>query len=209
MNTHQPRAQDKLSPDSSTEQDVAGSESAVDHLPRDDGYLVAQAQQGHLDAFETLVQRYSTLAYRVAMRFVDDHFEAQDITQESFVTAWKSLPDFRSDASFSTWLYTIVTRRAIKTRTRSHRDATLELDDTHPTESYGPADSTSRQQSAEAVATAVSLLPTPQRIAIVLHHFEGLSYAEIASITATSVPAVRSHLFRARRTLAATLGQWR
>ncbi|MCW2528112.1 MAG: polymerase sigma70 factor [Pseudonocardiales bacterium] len=175
----------------------------------DENHLVACARQGDLDAFETLVQRHSAMAYRVAMRFVDDHHDAQDVAQEALMSAWQTLPDFRTDSSFSTWLYTIVTRKALNKRTRGPRETIVELSDTVPDHGHGPAESASRNQSADAVAAAVADLPPAQRVAIVLHHYEGLSYADIASITATSIPAVRSHLFRARRTLAATLRQWR
>ena len=61
----------------------------------------------------------------------------------------------------------------------------------------------------DAVTAAVTALPPPQRVAIVLHHFEGLSNAEVADITGSSIPAVRSHLFRGRRTLSKTLAEWR
>ena len=61
----------------------------------------------------------------------------------------------------------------------------------------------------DAVADALGALPFPQRTVVVLHHFERLSYAEVAEITHSSVPAVRSHLFRARRTLGKKLAEWR
>ena len=66
-----------------------------------------------------------------------------------------------------------------------------------------------RDLTVDAVTDAVAALPPPQRIAIVLRHFEGLSNAEIARITGSTIPAVRSHLFRGRRTLSQTLEQWR
>lgn len=61
----------------------------------------------------------------------------------------------------------------------------------------------------DAVTNALAALPFSQRVVSVLHHLEGLSYAEVASVTRSTVPAVRSHLFRARRTLATTLEEWR
>jgi RNA polymerase sigma-70 factor (ECF subfamily) len=66
-----------------------------------------------------------------------------------------------------------------------------------------------RNLAVNAVDDAIANLPVPQRVVIVLHHFEDLSYDEIATITSSTVPAVRSHLFRARRRLAMTLAEWR
>ena len=73
----------------------------------------------------------------------------------------------------------------------------------------GPADRVQEALAADAVSKAVAALPPAQRVALVLHQFEGLSYRQIADITHSTVPAVRSHLHRARRTLASTLRDWR
>ena len=170
----------------------------------DEDYLVDQARKGFLGAFETLVERYGPLVYRVAMRMVNDEHGARTITQDAFVVVWRTLPGLGRDASFATLLYTVVTREAVYFDTRSGRGRNATLPHAKPPENRDPAGSARRQQ---AVDTAVAALPPAQRVAMVLHHFEGLSYADVASITATSVPAVRSHLFRARRTLVTTLGQ--
>ncbi len=175
----------------------------------DDSYLVARAQEGYLDAFELLVDRYAPLAYRVAQRLVADHHDAQDVTQESFVAAWEGLARFRGESAFSTWLYRIVTRRALNKLTRGHSRHVVDLLDDVPDRADGPADTALRSHAIDAVSAAVAKLPLPQRVAIVLHHFEGLPYAEVAAVTRSSVPAVRSHLFRARRTLTTALEQWR
>jgi RNA polymerase sigma-70 factor (ECF subfamily) len=66
-----------------------------------------------------------------------------------------------------------------------------------------------RDLTADAVTDALLALPFPQRVVIVLHHFERLSYAEVAAVTGSTEPAVRSHLFRARRALGKTLEEWR
>jgi RNA polymerase sigma-70 factor (ECF subfamily) len=174
-----------------------------------DGYLAARARDGYLDAYELLVQRHSAMAYRVALRLCGDHHDAQDIAQEAFIAAWQSLDRFRADSSFSTWLYQIVTRRALNKVTRGRVADPVNLLDEATDPGTEPDAQAERNQAADAVTDALSALPFPQRTVIVLHHFEGLSYAEVAEVTRSSVPAVRSHLFRARRTLGQTLAEWR
>jgi RNA polymerase sigma-70 factor (ECF subfamily) len=175
----------------------------------DDAYLVLRAQEGYLDAYTELVSRHGALAYRVALRMLGDHHDAQDVAQDSLVAAWQQLPRFKADASFTTWLYRIVTRRALNRINRSTSADSLDLLGDVPDDSADPARAVQRDLTVDAVTDAVTALPPPQRAAIVLHHFEGLSNADIARITGSTVPAVRSHLFRARRTLSKTLQEWK
>jgi RNA polymerase sigma-70 factor, ECF subfamily len=175
----------------------------------DDTYLVRRAQEGYLDAYAELVDRYGRLAYRVALRLLGNHHDAEDVAQEALVTAWQQLPGFKADSSFSTWLYQIVTRRALNRIQRARSAEPLDLIGDVGDRAPGPADTAARQHTVDAVTDAVTALPPPQRVAIVLHHFEGLSNAEIARITGSTIPAVRSHLFRGRRTLSKTLREWR
>ena len=174
-----------------------------------DEYLVRRAQEGYLDAYSILVDRHGRLAYRVALRLLGNHHDAEDIAQEALVTAWQQLPGFRADSNFPTWLYQIVTRRALNRITRTRIPQSMDLLGDLPAAGDGPAQQTERNLTVHAVTDAVIALPPPQRVAIVLHHFEGLPLAEIATITHSSVPAVRSHLFRGRRTLSKTLAEWR
>ena len=174
-----------------------------------DAYLVARAQEGYVDAYELLVERHSPMAYRVALRLVGNHHDAQDVAQDALIAAWENLARFRSGSSFSTWLYQIVTRRALNKLSRGRAASSLDLlrDITDPAEET--AMQAERNLAVDAVTDALAALPFAQRVVIVLHHFEGLSYAEVASVTDSTEPAVRSHLFRARRALGITLQEWR
>ncbi len=174
-----------------------------------DGYLVRRAQEGYVDAYAELVDRHGPLAYRVALRLLGNHQDAEDVAQEALVTAWQQLPRFKARSSFSTWLYRIVTSRALNRITRTRATESLDLLGDVPKAADEPGQQTERDLTIDAVTDAVAALPPPQRVAIVLRHFEGLSNAEIARITASTIPAVRSHLFRGRRTLSQTLEQWR
>ena len=175
----------------------------------DDAYLVRRAREGYLDAYEILLARHAPLVYRVALRLLNNPDDAEDVAQEALVAAWQALPRFRAEASFTTWLYRIVTTRALNFVNRTPRpdsvDTAAEVADRTP----GPAEQTELAHTSRAVANAIAALPPPQRVALVLHQFENLTYAQIADITATTVPAVRSHLHRARRTLAIRLQDWR
>lgn len=175
----------------------------------DDAYLVRRAQEGYLDAYAELVDRYSGLAYRVALRVVGNHHDAEDVAQEALVGAWQQLPNFRAQSTFSTWLYRIVTHRALNRVQRQHPNSSLDVFGDVADACAGPAMRLERDLMKDAVTDAIQALPPAQRITVVLHHMEGLSYAEVAAVTDSSVAAVRSHLFRARRTLGVALQQWR
>jgi RNA polymerase sigma-70 factor, ECF subfamily len=174
-----------------------------------DAYLVRRAQEGYLDAYDELVDRHGRLAYRVALRLIGNHHDAEDVAQEALVLAWQQLPGFKGESSYSTWLYRIVTRRALNRISRAPVADSLDLLGDMPDSGHEPAEHVERDLTVDAVTAAVAALPPPQRVAIVLHHFEGLPNEEVARITDSTVPAVRSHLFRGRRTLIKTLEEWR
>jgi RNA polymerase sigma-70 factor (ECF subfamily) len=149
------------------------------------------------------------MAYRVALRLTGNHHDAQDVAQEALIAAWENLARFRAESSFSTRLYRIVTRRALNKISRGRAASSLDMLPDVADPAAEPATQTERNLAVDAVTDALLALPFPQRAVVVLHHFEGLSYAEIASVTGSTEPAVRSHLFRARRALGMKLEEWR
>lgn len=176
----------------------------------DDAYLVARAQDGYLDAFEILVQRHGDQAYLLAFRLLNDREAARDVTQDALIAAWRALPRFRRNSEFRTWLYRIVTNKSLSylARHASARSATepmIEVSDPAP----GPADSTLDRARTAAIQRAIAALPPPQRVPLILHEYQRLTYEQIAEITSSTIPAVRSQLFRARRALKSTLEEWR
>ena len=189
---------------------VAAAATPVrEELGQADAYLVDRAREGYLDACDLLVRRHSAMAYRVALRLTGNHHDAQDVAQEALIAAWENLARFRAGSSFSTWLYQIVTRRALNKVSRARAASSLDLLPDVADPAGEPAAQTERNLAANAVTDALVALPFPQRVVIVLHHFEGLSYAETASVIGSTEPAVRSHLFRARRALGKKLEEWR
>ncbi len=175
----------------------------------EDAYLVQRAQEGYLDAYSELTDRHGGLAYRVALRLLGNHHDAEDVAQEALITAWQRLPGFSAKSSFSTWLYQIVTRRALNRISRTPAAESLDLVGEVRDQAPDPGDTAVQRRAADAVINAITTLPPPQRVAIVLHHLEGLPNAEVARITGSTVPAVRSQLFRGRRTLGKILQDWR
>src|ERR1700722_14036404 len=83
-----------------------GDKADTEHAA--DAFLVQRAQEGYLDAYAELVDRHGGLAYRVALRLLGNHQDAEDVAQEALVSAWQQLPAFREKSSFPTWLYQIV-----------------------------------------------------------------------------------------------------
>jgi RNA polymerase sigma-70 factor, ECF subfamily len=174
----------------------------------EDSSLVRSAQAGCLPAYEELAARHAGRAYRTALRMLGNHHDAQDVAQEALVAAWHGLVEFRADASFTTWLHRIVTTRCLNKINRSRQACPLEAVPEVADSGGGPAEQAERTAAANAVATAITELPVSQRTALVLRLYEGMSYADIAAFTHSTVPAVRSHLHRARLSLATTLRGW-
>ncbi|HEX5298878.1 MAG TPA: RNA polymerase sigma factor [Streptosporangiaceae bacterium] len=174
-----------------------------------DQELVRRGQRGDLGAFDELMRRHALRAYHVALAVLRDHHDAQDTAQDAFLAAWQGLARFRGDCEFGTWLHPIITRLALNKATR--RRPAVSLDEASPAARAraGPAETAERAAAARSLHAAVRTLPAAQRSAITLHYLDGLSCDRIAALTLTTVPAVRSHLFRGRRTLAATLSNWR
>ena len=177
--------------------------------PRDDELMLA-AGRGDQDAFAVLVERHHRTILRFIGRFLGggDREWAEDLTQEVFLASWKAAPDFRPRENIRvlSWLLRIATNVALNHRRgRRLRDvAYLEMDTGQEPRARAadqPEERSAARENIEAVQKAVADLLPNQRAAILLRHYEGLSYAEIARILETSIPAVESLLFRARTAL--------
>lgn len=190
---------------------VAGAYPA--HALRDDdAVLIARSKQGDREAFDRLVERYSTQIYNFAYRMCGNHEDAQDIYQEAFIHAFKGIKNFRSDAAFSTWLYRIVRNVYLdeqkRRRSRSHvsLEESIDTDNgsiTRDVQDDGPSldEIVQRNQRCRAVHQAIAQLPLRQREVIVLYELQQCTYEEMADILQISVGTVKSRLNRARRSL--------
>jgi RNA polymerase sigma-70 factor (ECF subfamily) len=178
----------------------------------DDATLAARAGDGDVAALETLFRRYQQRMYRAARRILGDPRDAEDAVQEAFVSAWRRLDSYRGEASFSSWLYRIVTNRCL-TMTRSrHRDLTP-LDAVErvvaASASRGPEAEATVSAGRDALQAALMELPAEQRTCWVLRENDGLGYVEIADIVGSSPDAVRGQIHRARVTLMGRMRAWR
>ncbi|MBV9421368.1 MAG: sigma-70 family RNA polymerase sigma factor [Solirubrobacterales bacterium] len=174
----------------------------------DDAILVEAAQDGDLAAFEAIVRRHQAAVYRVAVRMLDSRADAQDVTQETFVRAWRSLGSFRRHSAVSTWLYRIVTRRCLDLIAK--RRPTEELNRLEPQPAGRDLAETAEQRDQlRAVTRAIGTLPAEQRAALVLREFEGLSYQELVDVLDTSLPAIKGRIHRARLAVLEQTVAWR
>lgn len=175
-----------------------------------DSALVQRAKAGDKGAFDLLVRKYQHRIAAVVSRFVRDYAECQDVVQDSFIRAYKSLSGFRGDSQFYTWMYRIAVNTA-KNHLASRKrrpNADVELDDAehidggiYIQDNDTPEHELLRQEIAQVVSKALDMLPAEIRQAITLREMEGLSYEEIAEVMSTPVGTVRSRIFRAREAI--------
>jgi len=187
--------------------------------PDIDRPLVERAQRGDPQAFEMLVVKYQRRIERLVTRMLRDPMAIEDVAQETFIRAWRALPQFRGDSAFYTWLYRIAINTAKKTLADRKRDPTVSESTLVSTEdgeepsrlenelSDGetPDAVLASKEIAAAVNAAIDALSEDLRQAIVLREIEGLSYEEIAAVMNCPIGTVRSRIFRAREAIAVRL----
>lgn len=178
--------------------------------------LVERVQSGDRNAFGLLVSKYQRRLLRLIMRMVRDPAEAEDVTQEAFVKAYRALPNFRGDSAFYTWLYRIGVNTAknwlLAQGRRMPTFSEIGDDDSSGIEAgellrddETPDRVLMSRQIGATVNAAMDALPEDLRTAISLREIDGLSYEEIALVMDCPIGTVRSRIFRAREAIAARL----
>lgn len=184
-------------------EDVAMDSHEADDLDRlDDRALVDACRAGRREAFDRLVGRHRRAVYRLCYRFVGNHEDATDLTQDVFLRAFRALSGFKGESSVATWFYRIAVNLSLnKVTARAPR--TEPVEDRHLPPSAEP-DAVGRllaRERAERVRAAIAKLPKTQRTTLVLRVYQDLSHQEIAEVLSSSVSAVKTNFFHALRNL--------
>ena len=176
----------------------------------DETFLLARARQGDLAAFETVVRRYQRRVYGVALRIVRAHDVADDVAQEAFVRAWRSLDRFELGRPFGPWVCRIAANLAVN-HVRSPRAREEGLPEGYAetrSSDTGPLGAVLDAEARLVLDEAVGGLSREQRAVFVLRTVEEMSYEEIAGALGISQGTVMSRLFRARERLAKALAPY-
>jgi RNA polymerase sigma-70 factor, ECF subfamily len=178
----------------------------------DDEQLVARAQAGDRVAFEELVRRHADRLHAVVLRLAGDRHEAEEITQEAFLRAWRGIQGFKGDARFFTWLYRIginEARRRAQRRRGAGAMTSLEAHGIEPRDlGPDPERTVERTDLRAALEAAVRDLDPDDRAPLVLRDIEGLSTAQAAAIMGLGEAALKSRLHRARLAVRAAVDSY-
>ena len=172
-------------------------------LPLPEVRLVEAARRGDRAAFAALVRDAAPMLERLALRVLRHREDAEDATQDAIVDAWRSLPRFRGDARFRTWIYRILVTRALDVARR--RRPVEEIPAAVACAASGPSENASAHDLEAAIREVIASLPPAQRTVLLLRTDHGMSYEEIAYVMGTGRDAVRMNLVEARRKLARRL----
>ena len=173
--------------------------------------LIDRCNNGDPSAFRELVERHMRQAYDLAYSFLQDHHDADDVAQESFVRVYRSLSGFRAESGFATWLYRIVTNLALDRRRQRQRVAArnVPLYDPVVEETMRSAEEMLSADVPKHIERALHALPTMQRAVVILRHMDGLSTKQVSSILRCSEGTVKTHLHRGLKKMQVLLRQVR
>jgi len=189
-------------------------------LPVADAVLVRDAQHGNMEAFDELLRRYQERIYATIYHMTSSHEDTDDLTQESFIKAYRALKSFKGDSSFFTWLYRIAINKTINfLKQRKHRGSQMSLNDLDFNAEHDPdlvalvSERTPRREInlaelQERLNEAMQKLSEVHRLVVTLHDIQGLPDEEIGRIMDCNVGTVRSRLFYARQQLQAYLSDY-
>jgi RNA polymerase sigma-70 factor, ECF subfamily len=167
-----------------------------------DALLVARAKAGDLPAFEELVSRYERRVYSLAYRMLANQHDAEDVTQQAFISALEHLADFREESSFATWLMRITSHAALKIIRKRKGLPTEPLEIPHPefiaTWKESPARLVQQNETGKLIESALAELDEKHRLVFLLRDVEGLSVQETAEATGLTEANVKVRLLRAR-----------
>ena len=176
-----------------------------------DKQLVERVRRGDKRAFDLLILKYQHKIISIVGRYLGDQNDVQDVSQETFIKAYRAIPNFRGESAFYTWLYRIAVNTAknhLVSKSRRPPNIDVDIDDGEfqnnsavLTDNESPQASLATSQMEQVIFRSIENLPSELRIAVTLREFDGLSYEEIAKIMNCPVGTVRSRIFRAREAI--------
>jgi RNA polymerase sigma-70 factor, ECF subfamily len=166
--------------------------------------VVRRAQQGDVDAFESIYRSHAPAVFALCRRMAGEEREARDLVQDIFVRAWERLTTFRGQSSLATWLHRLGTNVVLERMRATKRDAMRLMDGDD--ESLAVRAEEPRMDARMDIDSALATLPNGARTVFVLHDIEGYSHDEIAQLTGIAPGTARAQLWRARRALMKVLG---
>lgn len=170
-----------------------------------DHELMVRVGQGSRDALGVLVQRHQAKVIGLAFRFLGRWDAAEDVAQDVFIRVLRAAATFRPDAQFTTWLYRIAANLCWDRRRQAARELRLRSSSPAPRSVDLPSETSESRDRIACVRRAVADLPDRQRLAVILHRYQGLSHKETAAATGWSQSAVESCLVRAYENLRKSL----
>lgn len=179
--------------------DTSGAaDSTADLDGADDRALVDAFRAGRRDAFDAIVTRHRRSMYLLCYRFLGNHEDAADATQDAFVRAFKGLARFKHEAALTTWLYRVGVNTCLN-RVSTRRPETEPFDAVERVDARAadPFVEVVRRETSETVRQAIRRLPPKQRAALVLRVYRELPHEEIARILGSTVGAVKTNFFHA------------
>ena len=195
------------------------TEREFDLQHEDDEVLVRRAQRGNSAAFDVLVERYKERLYATVYHMTANHEDANDLVQDTFIKAFKSLNSFRGQSSFYTWVYRIAVNRTINFLKRRKNRNQYSLDDLESSIQTDPdlvemmSHVTPRREVGlielhEKLNEALQKLSEAHRAVVTMHDIQGMTHADIAKAMKCSEGTVRSRLFYARQQLQSLLSDY-
>jgi len=162
--------------------------------------ILKKASAGDMNSFELIYKETSGFVYNVALRVLNNSEDAEEVTQEVFLTVYHKLKDFRFESSLKTWIYRITVNRAINLAKKRSRDKVIKTEYENESKIQAAPDKGKEERSG-VVDTLLRSVDPDQRACLVLRDIEGLSYKEISDTLKVNINTVRSRLNRAREKL--------
>lgn len=176
--------------------------------------LISRAAGGDPSAFQALVERHRSMAYRVAYQFAGNHHDAEDIAQDVFIKVYRSLDRFRQDAQLTSWMYRIVMNACIDHRRRQRSAIAAPFGDeaeqrmlNTPEGTPGPEDRAYAGELGQVLESEIGRLPSGQRVVFVMRHHQGMKLCEIADALGLAEGTVKRQLHAAVHRLRQALTQ--